>query len=158
MKKNIFPIVSILLIFAYGAYSYKKYRMAPTFTFSDLELINEKRETVNSIPKDKKWKVVTFYASWCIDCKIEFPKMKEAMKTNLADFSFIAITDEGFEKMMAYKANYKYPFVFFSLTKEFENYQIYAIPTTYILNPENEIVYGKVGAVDWSSIPYLLVK
>lgn len=156
MKKNIFPIVSILLLIIYAGYSYQKYRIAPGFSFSKLELINEKKETSFPIQKDGKWKVISFYASWCIDCKREFPNMKKAMETNLSDFSFIAITDEGYEKMISYKYTNEYPFQFFSLLKDFENYQIYAIPTTYILNPENEIVYGKIGSVDWQSIRSLM--
>ncbi|MBP6739282.1 MAG: hypothetical protein KA146_04790, partial [Leptospiraceae bacterium] len=53
-----------------------------------------------------------------------------------------------------FKDKYKYPFTFYTLPNSFDEYEIHAIPTTYILNSKNEILYSKVGDIDWSKIKY----
>lgn len=76
------------------------------------------------------------------------------METNYSDFEFIAITEEGVDSMNAFKDKYKYPFTFYTLPFSFEEYDIYAIPTTYIINAKNEILYSKVGDIDWNEIHF----
>jgi|JI10StandDraft_1071094.scaffolds.fasta_scaffold12210_2 thiol-disulfide isomerase/thioredoxin len=153
MKKNI--IITIVLLSLVGiGYNYKKFRIAPRISFPSLEVINDKNETVKLTPTSGKLRVISFYASWCPDCKREFPKMKQAMETNYSDFEFIAITEEGVDSMNAFKDKYKYPFTFYTLPFSFEEYDIYAIPTTYIINAKNEILYSKVGDIDWNEIHF----
>ncbi len=153
MKKNI--IITIVLLSLVGiGYNYKKFRIAPRISFPSLEVINDKNETVKLTPTSGKLRVISFYASWCPDCKREFPKMKQAMETNLSNYEFLAITDEGFDTMIFFKDKYKYPFQFFTLPNSFDEYDIHAIPTTYILNDKNEVLYSKVGDIDWNEIHF----
>ncbi len=149
---KIFTLTFFLLVFFGIGYNYKKYRIAPRISFPKLEVLNERNETVTLSSPTGKLRVISFYASWCPDCKIEFPKMQSAMQKDFSGFEFIAITDEGLGKMIAFKDKYKYPFIFYTLPMSFDEYEIYAIPTTYILNSKNEIVYSKVGSIDWESI------
>jgi thiol-disulfide isomerase/thioredoxin len=155
---KIFTLTFFLLIVFGIGYNYKKYRIAPRISFPNLEVLNERNETITLSNTTGKLRVVAFYASWCPDCKIEFPKMQSAMQTNFSEYEFIAITDEGFEKMVSFKDKYKYPFIFYSLPKSFDEYDIFAIPTTYILNSKNEIIYSKVGNIDWENLKPTLRK
>ncbi len=151
---KIIAITSIFLLILGIGYNYKKYRIPPKISFPSLQVVNEKNESVTLSSADGKLRVISFYASWCPDCKREFPKMKQAMESNLSNFEFIAITDEGYDTMIAFKDKYKYPFTFYTLPNSFDEYEIHAIPTTYILNSKNEILYSKVGDIDWSKIKY----
>lgn len=152
MISKFITITSLLLVFFGIGYNYKKYRIAPRIFFPEIEVTNEKKEIVKLENKTGKLRVISFYASWCHDCKVEFPKLLSAMQTDFSEYEFITITDEGFEKMVAFKDKYKYPFTFYTLPNSFDTYDIYAIPTTYILNSENEIIYSKVGAIDWKNL------
>lgn len=149
--KKIIAISVIILAGLIGAYLYSKYRIPPKIIFPEMSVVNGEQEIVKFATQPGKMKVVTFYASWCPDCIHEFPHILTASKSNFANFDFVAITDEGFDKMLAFKEKNKYPFVFYSLTKPFDEYGVYAIPTTYILNSKNEIVYSKVGKIDWEN-------
>ncbi len=152
MISKFITITSLLLVFSGIGYNYKKYRVAPKIFFPGMELINTNKEFVKLDEKMGKLRVVAFYASWCPDCKVEFPKLLSAMQTDFSEYEIIAITDEGFEKMISFRDKYKYPFTFYTLPNSFDSYEIYAIPTTYILNSKNEIIYSKVGAIDWKNL------
>lgn len=155
MFNKLIKILPILLLFFIVGYNYKKYRIAPQILFPKIEVLNEKNELITLSNANGKLRVVSFYASWCPDCKLEFPKMLSAMKSSLSQAEFIAITDEGFEKMIWFKETSKYPFSFYSLPKSFDEYDIYAIPTTYILNSKNEIIYRKVGEIEWKNKEFI---
>ena len=60
---------------------------------------------------------------------------------------------------MSFKDQKGYPFTFLKLNNAFGNIGIASIPTTYLLNTKGEIVYNKVGYIDWedeSTINHLL--
>lgn len=155
MVKKMFKILPILFVLLIAGYSYKKFRIAPKISFPVFEVLNEKKELIKLSNNSGKLRVISFYASWCPDCKREFPKMVAAMKTSLSEAEFIAITDEGLEKMIWFKDTSKYPFTFYSLPNSFDTYDIYAIPTTYILNSKDEILYSKVGEIEWENETFI---
>jgi len=153
---KMFKILPVLFVLIIVGYSYKKYRVPPRISFPTFEVQNEKNETIQLTNNSGKLRVISFYASWCPDCKREFPKMFSAMNTYLSEAEFIAITDEGVEKMIWFKETSKYPFTFYSLPDSFDTYDIHAIPTTYILNSKNEILYSKVGEIEWENEKFIL--
>ena len=53
-----------------------------------------------------------------------------------------------------FKDKYKYPFHFYTRPNSFDEYEIHSIPTTYIRNSKNEILYNKVGDIDWNKTKY----
>jgi thiol-disulfide isomerase/thioredoxin len=158
MYKKIFSISGFifLLTITLTIYFFNKYRIPPKIYFPSINVINDKNEITRFSLNSGKMTVVSFYASWCVDCKTEFPKMQSAKSSDFSELDFVAITDEGFALMNRFKENHKYPFIFYSLVEPFENYGIHAIPTTYILNPKNEIIYSKVGHINWKDEKFIM--
>ncbi len=152
--KNL-QILGLVFALLIGGYTYKKYRVAPSILFPEIDVINTGKEITKLPNTNGKVRIVSFYASWCPDCKREFPKMLSASNSDLSDAEFFAITDEGYDKMMSFKQSSGYPFQFYTLPSSFDEYKIFAIPTTYILNSKNEIIYSKVGEIDWQNEKFL---
>lgn len=140
-------LVALLLI----VYTYSKYRVAPRIAFPRLEVTDALGAKAMLKPRPGRSLVVVFYASWCHDCARELPKLHAAWSNNLNQVDVALITDEGMAAMLPYRNRHKYPFAFYTLAQPFDAYGINAIPTTYILSAQGEIIFSKVGDVDWQS-------
>jgi proline iminopeptidase len=144
-------VASLAIALLVVAYTYRRYRIAPRLTFPNLEVMDALGAKTVLRPQPGRSLVVVFFASWCHDCARELPKLHAAWSKNLKQVDVALITDEGMTTMLEYRALHKYPFAFYTLPQSFDNYGIHAIPTTYLLNAKGEIVFSKVGEVDWNS-------
>ncbi len=149
IRLTLLAIFSASLLIA--AYAYKKYRVAPAIAFACLEVLDAQGSTVKIRQKPGRGLIVVFFASWCHDCAREMPKLAQALQGTLQGVEVIALTDEDLATMVKYRDQTKYNFRFNALPKDFEHYGIHAIPTFYALNSRGEIVFTKVGDVDWNS-------
>lgn len=145
-------VASVLIV-----HTYSKYRIAPRISFPNLQVTDVLGAKVTLRPRQGRPLVVVFYASWCHDCARELPKLHAAWSRNLQHVDVALITDEGMGTMLRYRNHHKYPFAFYTLPESFDIYGINAIPTIYILNAQGEIIFRKVGEVDWRS-PDLIEK
>ena len=146
-------ILAVLLalgLLAVG-YIYKKYRIAPGINFAELEALDALGAKEKVWQKTGRGAIVVFFASWCHDCARELPKLARALQGPFAGTDVIALTDEGMAKMLKYREQTRYNFHFYALPRDFEQYGIHAIPTFYLLNSRGEVVFTKVGDVDWNS-------
>ncbi len=143
--------ISFAVIFLIAAYTYKKYRIAPTIVFTELEALDAQGTKVKVWQKSGRGAIIVFYASWCHDCARELPKLQRALQGPLRGAKVIALTDENLATMVEYRDHTKYDFHFYSLPRDFDNYGIHAIPTVYVLNTMGDIILTKVGDVDWDS-------
>ena len=146
-------LISATLLVA--ALTYKKYRIAPAIAFTELEALNSAAAKVKIWPQTGRGVIVVFYASWCHDCARELPKLGRALQGPLKGAQVVALTDEDLPTMIRYRNQSQYPFAFFSLPRDFENYGIHAIPTFYLLNAQGDAVFTKVGDVDWGAAELL---
>jgi thiol-disulfide isomerase/thioredoxin len=149
--------ISLAVVFLIAAYTYKKYRIAPAITFTELEALNGEGAKVRVWPKTRRGVIVVFYASWCHDCARELPKLSRALQGPLKGAQVVALTDEDLATMIQYRNQTQYPFAFYALPRDFGEYGIHAIPTVYLLNAQGDAVFTQVGDVDWNS-PDLLRK
>lgn len=140
-------VLGLLLI----AYTYSKYRVAPRIAFPNLQVTDVLGAKVRLKPRPGRPLVVVIYASWCHDCARELPKLHAAWSKNLNQVDVALVTDEGMATMLHYRNRHKYPFAFYTLSESFDTYGIHAIPTTYVLSEKGEILFSKVGDVDWRS-------
>ena len=147
-------LIFIVLMALCVGYFYKKYRIAPTIDLLKQEVFDE-----NNIKKDLssykgKKLIITYYASWCPDCLKEMKALDEVKINEFSDVEVIAITDESQEKLVTFKNKKNYPFTFFRLNQSFDKINIYSIPVTYIVSTNGNLVYEKVGVVDWKNISF----
>ena len=104
--------------------------------------------------EDKKWTVLHFWATWCKPCLAEFPELKNALP-NLQqdDTQFIFASEEDLEQIQAFESRHQTGlnlsrFVQGSLA----DFEIYALPTTLVLDAQGKEVFRQVGLVEWKNL------
>lgn len=132
-----------------GLYMYKKYRIAPSIPLLQQELYNENGEKTNLLSYKGKPLIISYYASWCGDCIKELKELNAVKDQEFPGVTVICITDETQEKLVNFKSNKGYNFIFYRLPVSFSEIDIHSIPVTYLVNPKGKMVYNKVGAVKW---------
>lgn len=149
-KKTIYILLFIAMSVIGGMYFYNKYRVAPSIDLHKLEILSEDTLQFDFNSLKGKKVIVSFYASWCPNCIEELKELNKIKNEKLKETIVLAITDESLEKMVWFRDKKNYPFTFLKLNSSFNSIGINSIPTTYLLNTKGEIVYNKVGYIDWS--------
>lgn len=155
-KKNIYFILIIAIFGLAGLYFFNKYNVAPKIDIINLAVLDETSQPFDIKSLKGKKVIVSFYASWCPDCLKELKTLNQIKGEKLSDVEVLAITDETMEKLISFKTKKQYPYTFLKLTKSFNDLKIFSIPTVYLLNTKGEIVYEKVGYINWENEAELL--
>jgi peroxiredoxin len=121
---------------------------APAFSLMDL---NEAVHTLD----DYKGKplIVNFWATWCPPCREEMPSMERAwQQIEPEGIAMIGINvGEDFDTVFGFTAeiDVSFPLLLDTDTQVTGAWPIVGLPTTYVLNPEGELVYRFIGAREW---------
>lgn len=100
-----------------------------------------------------KYVLINFWAHWCSPCLKEFPDMQalydQADKDN---FEIIAIHAGPFNEQAAeIVKHFKIGFTIVSDAEtSLKGWDIPALPTSFLVNPQGEIIYKAVGPREWS--------
>jgi cytochrome c biogenesis protein CcmG/thiol:disulfide interchange protein DsbE len=148
-KKTTYKILIIAIVALVGLYFYNKYNVAPSIQVDKLEILNEDSTKFDIHSLKGKKVIISFYASWCPNCIEELKVLNTIKNEKLSDIEILAITDESMDKLISFKNKKQYPFTFLKLNASFPEIGIASIPTTYLLNTKGEIVYNKVGYIEW---------
>lgn len=123
---------------------------APDFTVYDFE-----GNEVHLSDYIGKPVIVNFWASWCGPCKSEMPSFEEAYieYKDKIQFMVVNMTDgsrETVESASAYIKEQDYTFPVFYDTQSIVayTYQVYAIPTTYFIDTDGNLVAAAQNAID----------
>ena len=99
--------------------------------------------------------VLNFWASWCGPCKAEMPDIEESYKTYGEEIHFLIVnlTDgqtETLETASAYitEQGYTFPVYYDTAMEAAYAYGISAIPATYFVDADGNLVYRQVGMLD----------
>lgn len=121
--------------------------IAANFTVKDLK---GKAYTLHDFDKNN-YVLLTFSASWCHPCKLEYPFLREAYNKFHPDGLNVLIINVDEEKQNWAKDvnEYKFPFPVLSDLNAFNgsithNYGVYSIPKIFIINPDGKIVSNSV--------------
>lgn len=102
----------------------------------------------------KKWTVLHFWATWCKPCLAEFPELKNALP-NLQqdDIQFIFASEEDLEQIQAFEKRHQTGINLSRLTNgTLADFEIYALPTTLVLDSQGKEVFRQVGLVEWKNV------
>jgi len=123
---------------------------AKDFTLTD---INNKRVSL----KNYRGKIVmlNFWATWCLPCRQEMPSM-EKLYRQFKDKGFVVISvasGEDSKSVNAFikKYNITFPALLDSNLEVTDHYKVWALPTTYFINPKGEIIGRVQGSRDWGT-------
>jgi len=104
--------------------------------------------------EDTKGKVVfiNFWATWCPPCIAEMPSLQALYDDYEDRVVFLFITNDDMEKVHQFKSKNGFSFeVYQLLNAPPSEFNVNAIPRTFIINKNSEIVVDKSGAVNWNS-------
>ncbi|MEO8762045.1 MAG: TlpA disulfide reductase family protein [Bacteroidia bacterium] len=149
IKKYWISGVVILVVILMALYQYQKYRIAPKTDLANMVCNDTLGKPIHISSFKGKKIILTFFATWCGDCLKEMKELDAAMKNNLKDVEVVAISDESIEKITTFAERKKYNYTYLQLPKPFSSIDIYAIPVTYLINAKGDVVYAKVGAINW---------
>ena len=113
-----------------------------------------KGSTVTFAPKEKKWTVLHFWATWCKPCLAEFPELKKVLPQLQNDSTqFLIASDEDLERINTFEKRYETGLELVRLTQgSMADFEIYALPTTLVFDEEGNEVFRKAGQVEWKSV------
>ena len=155
-KRQTYNVLIIAIFALIGMYLFNKYKVAPKIDIANLEVVDDTSAKFDIKSLKGKKVIVSFYASWCPDCLKELKALNQIKNDKLSGVEVLAITDETMEKLISFKTKKQYPFTFLKLSKSFNDLKIFSIPTVYLLNTKGEIVYEKVGYINWENEAELL--
>ena len=133
-----------------GIQEYSSPQDAKEFTLKDVT--NKK---VNL--KDYRGKVVmlNFWATWCGPCREEMPSMEKLYK-QFKEKGFVIIAVASGEDINSVNKfikqyNLTFPALIDSEYKVTDNYKVWALPTTYFINPRGQIIGKAQGGREWDT-------
>ena len=150
MKNRFIFAVAIFVATLVAAFFFNKYKVAPAIKFETLDLtdIEERKISLDSFQNKKLF--INFFATWCGPCLRELPSILEAQqKLSKEKIQFILISDEPLGKLIYFNEQTGGQFTVLHSEKSLQQYKIYSIPTSYLLNSGHEIIFKKTGEENW---------
>jgi len=101
----------------------------------------------------KKWTVLHFWATWCKPCLAEFPELKEAIPNlQQANTQFILASEEDLEQIQSFENKHQTGLTLSRFVQgSLADFEIYALPTTLVLDSKGKEVFRQVGMVEWKN-------
>lgn len=97
-------------------------------------------------------RIVNFWATWCPPCVHEMPSMNRLKAHFSGHLEIVAVNlGEAPETVKAFAKQYEldFPILLDPQKTTAKAWQVYAFPTSYVLNAEGEIVLAVAGGIDW---------
>lgn len=103
--------------------------------------------------------IVNFWAVWCAPCRKEIPAMNRALAILKDENITILGINVGDQQEMIEAFSKDYPMDFTVLMDTngavSQHWQVTGFPTTFIINPQGQVVYRVVGDREWDEISML---
>ncbi|TAE76248.1 MAG: TlpA family protein disulfide reductase [Bacteroidetes bacterium] len=158
MKKIIYLLLIIFVLFSCNSKPTDKGQIAPVFALADME-----NQTYSPEKNKGKVLILHFWTDFCRSCREEFPRMQanyeELKKDNSFDFELVAI-NLGQSKKVSEKFKKDFEISFKMLVDEKKIteklYDIQTFPTNYIINSEGKIARKIKGWLSKKQIEMLI--
>ena len=136
---------------------------APAARAIDMPLSDVNGNLANLNSFKGKWVVVNYWATWCPPCIVEMPELQSFHDAHVEkDALVIGINTEhiGKQQLLAFLEDYfiTYPVFTSKPMQKSELGLIPGLPTTFLVNPEGEVVARQVGPVTRDMIEQFIAK
>lgn len=117
----------------------------------NLVLDNLDGQAVSLMQSQNRPILINFWATWCAPCLAEMPDLNKLYKTYKDDVDFYFISQESPEVLKRFlnSKNYDFP-VFTQQSKLPQPLVNEALPTTYLIDSNGEIMIKATGAAKWN--------
>jgi peroxiredoxin len=129
---------------------------APDFT---LQSLNGEKVSLNQYRGN--YVLVNFWATWCGPCKMEMPSLETLyQRFKSKKFTLLAISNDMFGAKIVepfIKANQiSFPILLDQQLQASNKFRVVSLPTTFMIDPEGNIIGELRGAEDWATPDNLL--
>lgn len=153
-KKNFLAVSFLALIFvllASAQAAEEEGMVAPNFTLKNLN-----GEEVSLSQFRGKYVLVNFWATWCGPCKVEMPSLEALyQRFKNKNFALLAISNDMFGativKPFVEANNLNFTILLDQRLKASNAFGVTSLPSTFMINPEGEIIGALFGAEDWAT-------
>ncbi|WP_419884408.1 TlpA disulfide reductase family protein [Paenibacillus sp. B-A-8] len=175
MKKNMFALIAIILLFTWGIFDYKKNQSGQSNNIQqeqsievvgikkgneapDFELLNLEEQPVKLSDFKGKKVILNFWATWCPPCRTEMPHMEKYYTDYKDDTVVLAVNLTNTEQKTANVTGFieqfglSFPVALDSEGDVSSKYQVVAYPTSFIIDSQGIIQEIYQGAINYDLI------
>jgi len=95
--------------------------------------------------------ILNLWATWCKPCIKEMPDMETMMTQLPEEFELLLASNEDVDRIKKFRESKQWDLNFVKLENSIESLGAYALPTTFIIGKNGELLETLVGARDWKS-------
>lgn len=127
-------------------------KILPNFTLTD---IKNKHDITNK-NLDEKASIMFFFASWCNTCHTQLPVLTHIKHQYDLNIYLIAWNDtiDNLQSWLKYDKNF-YDKILLDNTNFGINLGVYAVPTFFIIDENQIIIYNHLGSIDKKFIDFI---
>jgi thiol-disulfide isomerase/thioredoxin len=108
-------------------------------------------DTIALTPLETQWTVLHFWATWCKPCLAEFPELSHSLPRLASEsVQFFFASDEELAEIILFEKKYTTGLDLVRMKKgSLADFEIYALPTTIVLDREGKEVFRHAGQLRW---------
>ena len=131
----------------------KSYNQVQDFSFYDMQGVTHKFSDYKG-----KWILVNYWATYCPPCRAEIPDIEEFYRDNKSKFIVLGMdaggTDDASIKAFKKELGITYPLIPAQESTLIAFGVVMAIPTSYIINPQGEIIDKYIGLITYDDLDF----
>ncbi len=144
----------IILVFLVLAFSNVLYFLVFHHSAIPLDktvLFDEQNRAVSMDEYNKTVRIISFYQTWCGDCRREMLDLNQLQRRFGDRLKFIMISDEDYDIVHPMKAYLDVNFIFLRSEQQLKNIGVRRYPTTYLIDKQGKVILVEKEGKNWNS-------